>query len=246
MKRIWITLMATLLLASCGGGGDEGVRVFAAASMTDAVTRLADEFEGATGTGVTTGFGPSSTLARQIEDGAPADVYISANRDWVEYLKERGRLKEDPVVIARNRLVCIVAADSELDLAGMKALGTNPPNEVAIADAGVPAGEYARQALRNAGYLDALKPVLIGQKDVRSVLRAVRVGDASAGFVYATDAQAYEGSVRVAFTVDGGLHDPIEYYAALLTNSQAARDFFLYIQSDKARRELVKLGFMEP
>jgi molybdate transport system substrate-binding protein len=161
----------------------------------------------------------------------------------VEYLADNGLLHEAPVVIAGNELVCIVPRNSTLTFASLQELAAAPPSLIAIADDGVPAGEYARQALKNAGYLNTLKPRLVGQKDARAVVTAVQTGNAAAGFVYLTDARLFADTVGVAFTVDRALHDPIAYYAALLSNSKNARAFFLFLQSQQARAELAKLGF---
>ena len=245
-----LILFALLVLAACGGGGAEGtltVRVSAAASTTDAMNALAADYAGATKTNVQTSFGSSSTLAKQIHDGAPADVYISANQEWVEFLKKRDHVEGEPVVIARNELVLVVAADSELKWGGPAQLGNAPPEVIAIADAGVPAGDYARQALTKLSLLDVLQPRLVGQPDVRSVVWAVVNGNAEAGFVYATDALAFKDQLKVDFRVDSRLHEPIEYYAVLLksaADNEPARGFFQYLQTDKARAQLKKLGFL--
>ena len=149
-------------------------------------------------------FGASSTLARQIRDGAPADVFLSASPDWVDFLREGGALAGEPIVLARNRLVCVASHGSPLAAQGavdpralLDRIGAE--GRVAIADEGVPAGEYARAALAHLGLLDAFTPHLVGQPDVRAVLHAVEIGELGAGFVYSTDAKVadVDGALRL-------------------------------------------------
>lgn len=215
--------------------------------MTDAIGPLADEFGAANRNKVETNFGASSTLARQIADGAPADVYITASRKWVDYLEERHLLLNE-VVIARNRLVCVVPKDGGAELDSFEAL-TGAVDLIAVGDVGVPIGDYTLQAMRKAGVFENLRGRLVGQTDVRSVVNAVVTGNAPAGFVYASDAQQFQETLRVAFVVDAALHDPIEYYAAQLKQANApesAHYFLIYLQSDKVQDQLAELGFERP
>lgn len=222
MLRALAALIAALLLVACGGsdGAPQAPRplvVFGAASATDALESFA-----AAGRAVPLrlSVGASSTLARQIEAGAPADVFVSASRRWVERLAQRGLLAGPPRVLARNRLVLIAApgrggrltALSELpDWLGGRQLG--------VADEGVPAGEYARQALAAAHVLEPLRPRLVGLADVRAVLRAVAMGELSAGIVYRSDLRAAE--VQTLLEIDPALHRPIELVGAALAGSRS-------------------------
>jgi molybdate transport system substrate-binding protein len=224
------------------------LRVLAAASLTEVVEALAARFEGAR---VVTSFGASSELARQIADGAPADVFLSASPEWIEFLRERKRLDGAPVVVARNRLVCVAPRGSPLvggasdprALLGRLAEG----DLVAIADAGAPAGEYARQALAQLGLLEAYGARLVGQKDVRAVLHLVEQGEVAAGFVYETDAKI--ASVERLFAFDPASHPPIEYRAAALrfaSSPAEARRFVAFLREPAARRLLAEAGFALP
>jgi molybdate transport system substrate-binding protein len=226
----------------------ETLRVFAAASLTETLAALAARFDGPR---PRPSFGPSSGLARQIADGAPADVFVSASREWIDFLREKGALDGEPVVFARNAVVCIAGRGSALaarparDPASL--LAQLRGAEVAIADEGVPAGEYARAALRQLGLLDAYRPHLVGQKDVRAVLHAVESGELPAGFVYATDARI--AAVDVLFRFDPGAHPPIEYLAAVVRGTRrpaAARRFVAFLRSDTARTLLAAAGFDGP
>jgi len=223
------------------------VRVLAAASLTEVVEGLAKRFEGAR---VVPSFGASSELARQIKDGAPADVFVSASPDWIDFLREAKALDGDAIVLARNQLVCVAPKGSALRGVGdPKALLARlaKDDRVAIADAGVPAGEYARKSLEHQGLLAGYEPRLVGQKDVRAVLRAVEQGEAQAGFVYATDARV--GSVETLFAFDPKTHPPIEYLAAALrgaANPTDARRFVAFLRSESARKLLTDAGFALP
>ncbi len=240
-----------LLLAGCGRKSDpDTVTVFAAASVTDVVTALSADFEGGK---VRASYGATSDLARQIDDGAPADVFISASRKWTDYLERAGRLEGQPVVFARNSLVCVSRSGGRLtqfkiiEPAMLFETSLAPDERVAIADEGVPAGDYARQALTKLGLLDRHRGRLIGQKDVRAVLNAVATGEIAAGFVYATDARM--AGVQMLFPVDPGLHDAIDYYVAVVkgaTNTEGANHFMQHLRSETGRAALHNAGFVVP
>lgn len=256
VRRLAFSVFAAWLLLASGAGyaeSEEGVaaplRVVAAASLTEVVEALASRFEGGR---VATSFGASSDLARQIRDGAPADVFVSASPDWVDFLREADAIAGEPVVVARNALVCVATHGSALARAGVRdpsallarlAAGDG----IAIADEGVPAGEYARKALAKLGLLAALEPRLVGQKDVRAVLHAVEQGELEAGFVYATDAKL--ARVETLFAFDPATHLPIEYHAVVLrqaTNPELAQRFLAYLTSAAARARLSAAGFVLP
>ena len=255
-RRIRPSLACLLAVAATGLAAgraaraeDASVRVLAAASLTEVVEGLAKRFEGAR---VVPSFGASSELARQIEDGAPADVFLSASPEWIEFLQKAGALDGAAVVIARNQLVCVVPRESPLAARGvadpralLARLGKG--DRVAIADEGVPAGEYARESLAHQGLLDAYAPRLVGQKDVRAVLHAVEQGELPAGFVYATDAKV--AAVEVLFRFDPASHPPIEYHAAALrgaANPADARRFLGFLTGPAARELLTNAGFALP
>lgn len=239
-----------LLVAAPLRGERESVRVYAAASLTDLVGALA----ALPGAGpITASFGASSELARQIVDGAPADVFLSASRDWMDFLGEAGKLEGASRVFARGELVCVAPEHAALlakgvsDAASLLEKGLAPGDRVAIADAGVPAGEYARQALASLGLAEAYRPLLVGQKDVRAVLHTVERGELQAGFVYATDARA--AGLPVLFAFDPKHHAPIEYLAGAVAGSpriEAARGFLAFLDSAPARAELANAGFRLP
>lgn len=232
VKRLWP--LALLLLSACGG--DDGrLRIFAAVSVTEVVTELLPAKS------ADVSFGGSGMLARQIRDGAPADLFISASRDWMDWLEQEGALEGKPIVIATNRLVCIAPQGSELAARTIQDLTTDNIRLIALADENVPAGRYAREALGEP-VLKKLRGRLLGLTDVRAVLRAVADGQVDAGIVYATDARVAD--VRVLFKLP--LKTPIEYYAAVIKEAkqkEAAESFLKHLQSDEGGRILAEHGF---
>jgi molybdate transport system substrate-binding protein len=220
---VLVMLAALQVAGSAGcGRGAPSVRVFAAASLTELMEELVERFD---------------------------DAFVSASPEWVEYLEEADLLAGEPLVLARNQLVCIAPKGSPLEARDAQAVlvQLGEDDRVAIADEGVPAGEYARSALRHLGLLEAFGPRLVGQRDVRAVLHAVEQGELQAGFVYSTDARL--ASVKLLFTFDPSTHPPIEYRAAVVrngSNAAGARRFLDYLQSEAARTLLADAGFTAP
>lgn len=241
-------LLGWAFLLGCGAPPDaspEPLRVLAAASLTDVVAGIVAGYGGA----VETSFGASSALARQIRDGAPADVFVSASPRWIDYLRDARAVRGEPVLFARNRLVAVATAGSGLAASDPQALldALAPDDRLAIADEGVPAGEYARAALERLGLLEAFRPRLVGQSHVRAALLAVERGQLPAGFVYATDAAV--AGVDVLFTLGGPEQAAVEYQAVALAgaaNKRAARAFLDYLAGDEVRRRLTQAGFVLP
>jgi molybdate transport system substrate-binding protein len=247
--RRWLAVVVATLGCAPAPAPDaasgEPLRVLAAASLTEVVEALAASFDDP----VETSLGGSSALARQIRDGAPADVFVSASPEWIDFLVEAGAIDGEPVVLARNRLVAVAPPGSRLVAAGPRALlhAVGGAGRVGVADPGVPAGEYARAALEHHGLLDAFRSRLVGQQDVRAVLAAVERGELDAGFVYATDARV--APVEVLFAFDPASHPPIEYLAAALRragNPEGARRFLEHLRGPPARALLGAAGFEVP
>jgi molybdate transport system substrate-binding protein len=241
MARKGLLLVIALVLG-CGADATRGpLRVAAAASLTDVLEPIAERFEQSTGTDVELRFGGSSTLARQIEDGAPTDVFVSADPRWVTELLGRD-LGRDRQTFATNVLVVIVPAEAEdapRDLAELAALP-----HLALAGAEVPAGAHARRALEREHVLDAVGPRIVSAPDVRGALAWVASGEADAGLVYATDARV-EPRVRVAFEIETSAADPIVYEALALGPDDASA-FLRFLGSDEAQRALQDAGFGPP
>jgi molybdate transport system substrate-binding protein len=224
------------------------VTVFAAASLTDSLKAAADAYKTRTGATVTLSFGASSTLARQIEQGAAADLFLSADTDWMDYLQKKGLIADaSRKDLLGNQLVLVAGPNAKpapkiaphFDLAG--ALGDS---RLALADpASVPAGKYAKAALTALGVWDAIAPKVAQAENVRVALEYVAHGEAPYGIVYATDAKVAP-AVRVVGVFPEESHAPIIYPAALTkTASPGAKAFLDFLSSQEARAIFEKAGF---
>jgi molybdate transport system substrate-binding protein len=237
IRRARLALLCfSLCLAPASSAGTEGasLKIYAAASTKDAVETIAKQFQGETGILVEVSPGPSSKLAKQIVEGAPADLFLSADQANADYL-ERNHLVDRRRKLLGNRLVVAVPSDGEVALSRLADLARDDVKEVALALEKVPAGEYARQALRKAGVWDAIAGKVIGGEDVRATLAFVERG-ASCGIVYATDTVG-DSKVRVALEIDPALHAPIEYPLVLVKREGAGSDatrLYEYLASEKA------------
>jgi molybdate transport system substrate-binding protein len=199
------TFLLSVLLAACmpspPSSEEPELLVFAAASLSDVLIEVGEAFEASGGASVAFHFAASSTLARQIAAGAPADLFLSAGPEPVELLEERGAVVPGSVrPLLGNRLVVVVPAEGGLTVTAPADLLAVERLALADPEAGVPAGVYARQWLEREGLWAALRPRLVPALDVRAALAAVAAGNVDAGVVYATDAAA-SGRVRVAYRV---------------------------------------------
>ncbi|HEX8755712.1 MAG TPA: molybdate ABC transporter substrate-binding protein [Steroidobacteraceae bacterium] len=224
------------------------VLVFAAASLANVLADIDRAFTARTGIRITTSLAASSTLAKQIEAGAPADVYFSADLQWMNYLQERALLRAGSRHdLLGNSLVLIAPADSSLTVSigpGLdlsRLLGTG---RLAIADPdSVPAGIYAKEALEKLGAWGSLVPRLVRAENVRAALEYVARGDTPLGIVYRTDALV-EKRVRIVGVFPADSHPPIVYPVALTRRASAAAGRYLaFITSAEARPIFRKWGF---
>jgi molybdate transport system substrate-binding protein len=242
-------LALCLLLAPLTARAQE-LTVFAAASLTDAMKDVSTQWAQAGHQPLRMSFGASSTLARQIEQGAPANLFASADERWMDYLAEKKLIvastRKD---LLGNELVLVVAADKPQHVTigtGFNLLGLLGPNgRVATGDpAHVPVGIYAEQALKRLGIWDAVSPRLARTDDVRSALLLVERGEAPAGIVYATDAAVSKG-VMVAGVFPPGSHDPVSYPFAVVKSGDTpeARALMTFLAGPDARAIFDKRGF---
>jgi molybdate transport system substrate-binding protein len=217
------------------------IYVHAAASLSDAMRDIGAAFEQKIGAHVVFNFGASSMLERQIEEGAPADVFVSADEAKVDALTRQHLVRRRKDVLT-NTLVVVVPRDSRAAMRDAK--GLQQFGRIAIAEPeGVPAGVYAKAWLQSVGLWDALRPKLIPTENVRATLAAVEAGNADAGIVYRTDAQI-SPRVGVIWRVTGGPR--IVYPAAELSGLPAARAFFDFLTSPVAKAIFAKYGFGTP
>lgn len=231
-----------LLLLACHAPPPPALSAFAAASLTDVLPQVAGAWQAEGGGPLTLSFDASSRLAKQMEAGAPTDLFFSADAAWMDELQAKGLI--DPGSrrdLLGNALVVVVPAEAP-ELRSLTELTEPRVARLALAGEAVPAGRYARQALGAAGVLDAVSGRVSSAEDVRTVLAWVARGEADAGLVYATDARV-EPRVRVALVVDSALYTPIIYPAASTGSSAEARRFLDFCQGPAARALFEDAGF---
>lgn len=225
----------------------EEVIVFAAASMTTAMADIEQGFETDTGHDLIVSLAGSSALARQIQQGAPADVFISANPDWMDVLENDGLLsKGSRFDLLNNSIVLIAHGQDSTQMAISdlpEALGEDRL-AMALVDA-VPAGIYGKAALETLGLWDQLSPLVAQTDNVRAALSLVALGETPFGIVYATDAAA-EDDVHIVATFPSETHPPIVYPAAAIAehDNEATQAFLGYLRSDPARAAFERQGFV--
>ena len=245
-------LCLTLLCAPLAAADTKPqILVFAAASLTDVLREIGTEYERESPLRVKMSFDASSNMARQIEAGAPADVFFSADTQWMDYLQTRNLIQTGSRRnVVGNRLVLIAPAGSRVDLRiavhfplaaalGNGRLATGDPDSV-------PVGRYARSALSALGVWDEVAPRLVRAENVRAALIYVARGEAPLGIVYASDALVDKG-VRVVDTFPANTHAPIVYPVALTRSAKSeAAGFVTYLSSPQGHAIFARYGFTDP
>jgi molybdate transport system substrate-binding protein len=224
------------------------IQVFAAASLTDALREIGLDYEKQSGDRMVINFGASSTLARQIEEGAPADIFFSADEAKMNALEKNGRLLPGTRKSRlSNSLVLVVAADSSLTLRSMADLTNAVVKRVALADPkAVPAGLYAKAHLEKLRLWPMVEPKVVPTENVRGALAAVESGNVEAAIVYKTDAGVSK-RVRIAREVPPSEGPDISYPMAIVKETKqpdAARRCLAHLESDAATRVFEKFGFI--
>jgi molybdate transport system substrate-binding protein len=251
-SRPWVFALLLALCVPSGQAAERVLTVFAAASLTSVLQEAGDAFTAETKTVVRFSFAASSALARQIQSGAPADVFVSADQDWMNYLQARHLIDSATRAnIVSNTLVLIAPAGSSSALRiapgfGLAAaLGVG--GRLATGDpASVPVGKYAQAALTQLGVWPAVEKRVVAADNVRTALNFVARGEAPLGIVYATDARS-EPRVRVVDTFPAASHDPITYpAAAIATAGPEAAAFVKFLQGPTAHALFDKAGFGRP
>ncbi|HET7731945.1 MAG TPA: molybdate ABC transporter substrate-binding protein [Usitatibacter sp.] len=246
LKRALLAAAACLVLLPARA---DTVLVFAAASLRESLDEVAQAFGAATGHRVRVSYAGSPALARQIESGAPAQLFISADGAWMDHLEARHLLKGPRVPLVTNELVLVApaAVGPALRIApGFALAEALRGGRLAMADPAVPAGRYAREALESLGVWRAVRGRLAPADNVRAALALVARGEAPLGIVYRSDAQAEPGVV-VVDVFPPSSHSPIVYPMALLRGAgAAAQDLARYLRTDSARATFVRHGFGLP
>lgn len=247
-KTFWGPLVLAIIFFSTPAAADE-ITVFAAASLTNALNEAGNAFEQKEGRTVRFSYASSSTLAKQIENGAPADLYLSADLAWMDYLDQREMIiKESRTNLLGNSLVLIAPDSSSLkvvlkpgtDLGGLLSgglLAAGDPDHV-------PAGKYARAALEKLGIWKNIEGRIARTNDVRAALALVERAECPLGIVYATDAASSE-KVKVVGAFPADSYPPVVYPAALVKDkgTSAARSLLEFLKSPAAKPIFEKHGF---
>src|SRR5262245_51175427 len=245
-------LAAFLLLAGAAmpaGAQDRAITVFAAASMKNALDDIDAAYTAKTGVKVIVSYAASSALAKQIEQGAPADVFISADTDWMDYAVSKKTIKEPTRVnLLGNTIVLIAPNDSNVenvyigpgfDLARLAGDGRIATGDVKS----VPVGKYSKAALEKLGAWQAAEPKFAMAESVRAALTLVARGEAALGIVYSTDAKIEPG-VKIVGTFPADSYPTIIYpVAATVTAKPETNDYLVFLRSSAAKTCLQKYGF---
>jgi len=245
--RLAVAVFLTIGASSFAHAAD--VTVFAAASLNEALTEIGKSWQQKTGHVAAFSFAASSVLARQIESSKGADLFMSADSDWMDYLDNRGLIAhETRKDLLGNHLVLIAPADSKVSLSiapHFDIAGALNGGRLAIADpAAVPAGKYGKAALTSLGVWAAVADRLAPAENVRAALAYVAHGEAPLGIVYTTDAMA-EPKVRIVGTFPDNSHPPIVYPAALTREAKPlAKEFLDYLSGSEAHAIFQKRSFV--
>ncbi len=250
---VGVLILWAVLAPISGAEASDTVTVFAAASTTNAMRDIADLYRTKHKGRIRFSFAASSTLAKQIDNGAPADIYLSANRKWMDYLASEKLISPGSRVdILGNRIVLVAPLESPcehipvapgfplVDYLGNGRLAMGDPEHV-------PAGIYGKEALMKLNIWPSIKSKVAGMKDVRAALMMVERGEVPLGIVYSTDA-AITDKVRVVGAFPPGTHSPIVYPVAVVADRvrPAVKKFMAFLRSPEATAVFERYGFKVP
>lgn len=232
-------LILCLCLFAFPTQASERLLVFAAASQKDALEEIGRQYEKQCDCTVAFSFAATSTLARQVEAGAPADVFISANQAWIDWLEIKGSLPANQsVIIAGNRLVIASTSKTEdgFDILSQDRFAMADPQSV-------PAGIYAREALQHLGVWQALKSKAVFAENVRVALKQIERGDLRSGITYQSDLQG-QTELNLHYMFPKNSHTPIHYLAGVVQQSDKANGFVAFLTSREAQTIFSRFGFL--
>lgn len=246
----WVTGIALVSSLTVQAVAAEKITVFAAASLTNALQEIATEYQKTQGVEVVSSFASSSTLARQIEQGAPADMFISADQQWMNYaIDKQLMVTETRYTLLGNELVLIAAKSAKQDKIDINQqtdwVKLLNGSRLAVGDPDhVPAGIYAKEALQHLGAWNVLEPQLARANNVRSAMVLVERGEAPLGIVYGSDAVASD-KVKVVGVFPEESHQPVEYPMAIVKQRQtpAVSAFYDYLKGPQATAIFERFGF---
>lgn len=251
MRNTLTFFLIIMLLAGCSSqenSNETEIVVSAASSLTDTLSELKQEFESEhPDTTLTLNYGASGKLSQQISQGAPVDVFLSADQQWMNQLAEKDMIVTDTRAdFIQNKLVVISSQGTSFTTNDINDLTTLDTEQITIGDPdSVPAGNYAEQALRNKGVWEDVKDKLVYTSNTQQTLTYVESGNTEIGIVYTSDLERSD-LVNELLTIDGNLHDAINYPAAVIKSSQSsekAGDFIQFLQTKDAQAIFEKYGF---
>lgn len=246
MKFLRTLLFASAMIFSAVSAHSENVNVFAAASMKTALDQIGNAWKAKSGKDVVATYGSSATLAKQIEQAAPADIFISADLAWMDELAKNNLIKtESRKKLVGNTLVLVAASGSKLDPKIEDLAATLGAEKIALGDIkSVPAGKYAKAALDSLNLWSAIEKQVVMQDNVRAALALVARGEAKLGIVYGSDAKA-ESKVEVVTTFPESSHAKIIYPAAVIVASKNpdAQAFLDFLATKDAQLIFAANGF---
>jgi molybdate transport system substrate-binding protein len=249
-RTLATALLAAAVLLPAPAFAADKVTVFAAASLKNALDEASAAWKATAGKETTNAYAASSALAKQIEAGAPADIFISADLDWMKYLSDKKLIAEGSQVnLLGNTLVLVAPAESKAAVTiapGFDLAGVLNGGKLAVGDVkSVPAGKYAKAALEKLGVWASIEGNLAQAENVRAALKLVATAEAAAGIVYQTDASE-EKKVKVLGTFPEDTHPKIVYPAALVATSKNvdAAAFLTFLQSPAALEIFKEHGFV--
>lgn len=263
MKKISFTLLliVSLFMTACSNENTTNatkekslseptkLTISAAVSLTDALKEIQSLYEKENNVELTFNLGGSGTLAQQILQGAPVDVFISANEKWMDTVEDEEQImpttRND---VTGNKIVLIAQKDSPLHYASFKDISLDEVDQIAIGNPeSVPAGSYTEQILRHIDLWDALESSFVYAKDVRQVLTYVESGNTDIGFVYESDARTSD-TIKILANAEQDWHEPIIYPGAVLAdtkNKEEATAFLQYLDTEAAQDIFKKYGFSQ-
>lgn len=251
---VFIVSLMTFLMVGCSNSNNtnesakQEVYILAAASMTDAVKEIGANYEKEhPNVKLIYNFASSGALQTQIEQGAPADIFISAAQKQMDNLEQKNLIdKSTRRDLLENKVVLITNKDNTLKISDFNDLATDKIKKIALGDPkSVPVGQYSEEIFKNLNILDNVSKKAVYASDVRQVLSWVENGEVDCGIVYATDA-AISDKVKILMNAPDNTHKPIIYPVAMVSstkNAEIAKDFINYLSQDKQKNILIKYGF---
>lgn len=251
---IIVVLITVLILVACSANDERNTNedpieltVSAASSLTDVMKELKEIYEADNQVELMLNFAGSGKLAQQIQQGAPVDVFISANEKWVDTLVEERLIHADSIIdVTSNKLVLITGIDTSINYESFKDINPNELSNIAVGQPeSVPAGEYTKKVLEAIDKWEDIEPHIIYAKDVRQVLTYVETGNAEIGFVYKSDGLSSD-KVQILTESNPKQHSAIVYPAGITTETKQqdeAEKFLTFLKSDEAQKVFEAYGF---